>query len=73
LMARQRNEKRREVLRDLKGGANVEQLIKFERPAPKTSGKPRVASPGKLDLQKKLKLSKPPVAPAAKEGTAKSN
>jgi len=72
LMARQRNEKRREVLRELKGGANVEQLIKFERPTPKTSGKPRVASPGKLDLQKKLKLSKPPVA-QAKEGDPKSN
>ena len=61
LMARQRNEKRREVLRELKGGANVEQLIKFERPSPKTSGKPKVASPGKLDLQKKLKLAQPPV------------
>ena len=55
LLARKRNEKRREVLRDLKGGAQVEQFIKFERPTPQTSGKQKVATPGKIDLQKKLK------------------
>ena len=60
LVARKRNEKRREVLRELKGGAEVEQFIKFERPTPQTSGKPKIATPGKLDLQKKLKLQKPP-------------
>ena len=60
LLARKRNEKRREVLRELKGGAEVEQFIKFERPVPKP-GNPKVATPGKLDLQKKLKLQKPPV------------
>ena len=31
LLARKRNEKRREVLRELKGGAEVEQFIKFRR------------------------------------------
>lgn len=59
LLARKRNEKRREVLRELKGTAKVEQFIKFERPTSQTSGKRKVAAPGKLDLQKKLKLEKP--------------
>ena len=66
LMARQRNEKRREVLRELKGGANVEQLIKFERQGPQTSGKTKVASPGKINVKDQLKLKQPPVV--AKEG-----
>tara|TARA_B100000676_G_scaffold187855_1_gene184726 strand:- start:107 stop:487 length:381 start_codon:yes stop_codon:yes gene_type:complete len=58
LLARKRNEKRRAVLRELKGGATVEQFIKFEKPTPKASGKAKVARPGKLDLEKKLKLKK---------------
>lgn len=53
LQARKRNEKRREVLRDLKKEANVEQLITFARPevsastptAPSTQPAPEAARP----------------------------
>jgi peptidyl-prolyl cis-trans isomerase C len=56
LLARKRNEKRRDVLRDLKAGAKVEQLVKFEAApaapgAPPTPGmppQPRVARPGDI-------------------------
>jgi parvulin-like peptidyl-prolyl isomerase len=44
LMARKRNEKRREVLRTLKGEAKVEQLITFDRPTPQAV-KPTAANP----------------------------
>jgi peptidyl-prolyl cis-trans isomerase C len=50
LLARKRNEKRRDVLRDLKGTAKVEQLVKFESapaaPLPGMPPQPRVARPG---------------------------
>lgn len=49
LLARKRNEKRRDVLRDLKKDAQVEHLIKFEREAPGSAdmppGAPGVPSP----------------------------
>jgi parvulin-like peptidyl-prolyl isomerase len=44
LLARKRNEKRREILRDLKANAKIEQLITFEQPAGATP--PAVAGPG---------------------------
>jgi len=43
LIARKRNEKRRDVLRDLKSGAKVEQLIAFEAPQPT---RPPMGHPG---------------------------
>ena len=46
LIARKRNEKRREVLRDLKKDAQVEQLVKFERPQPTAPGPRGAAAPG---------------------------
>jgi parvulin-like peptidyl-prolyl isomerase len=47
LVARRRNQKRREVLRELKATAQVDQIIKFERPKAQTAAanKP-VAKPG---------------------------
>ena len=47
LVARRRNQKRREVLRELKATAKVDQIIKFERPKAQTAAanKP-VAKPG---------------------------
>jgi peptidyl-prolyl cis-trans isomerase C len=43
LLARKRNEKRREILRTLKADAKIEQLIKFEAPPP---GRAPTAAPG---------------------------
>ena len=40
LVARRRNEKRREVLRDLKNDAKVEQLVQFRQPTPAPSAPP---------------------------------
>jgi len=46
LLARERNEKRRDVLRDLKASAKVEQLVNFEAPAPGAPGVP--GAPGMM-------------------------
>jgi peptidyl-prolyl cis-trans isomerase C len=47
LLARKRNDKRRDVLRTLKGDAQVEQLVKFEPPPPPAGTPPSpVATPG---------------------------
>ena len=43
LLARKKNEKRRDVLKDLKSNAKVEQLVKFETPA--TPGMPPAGMP----------------------------
>jgi parvulin-like peptidyl-prolyl isomerase len=46
LLARKKNEKRRDVLRDLKANAKVEQLVKFEQPPMPSAMPPRLATPG---------------------------
>ncbi len=46
LLARKRNEKRREVLRDLKKDAKVEQLLQFEPPAPSAPSATGPTPPG---------------------------
>ena len=45
LFARKRNQKRRDVLKELKSTAKVEQLIQFEKPAPLAIS-PNKAKPG---------------------------
>ncbi len=46
LLARRRNEKRRDVLRNLKKDAQVEHLIKLERPTPTRPGQPPMGGQG---------------------------
>ena len=46
LVARRRNQKRREVLRELKATAQVEQIIKFDKPKPQTASAEPTAKPG---------------------------
>ena len=60
LIARKRNEKRREVLRDLKKEAQVEQLVKFERPQPTAPAGPAGAAAPGAPSPVKLNPPRPP-------------
>ena len=61
-MARRRNQKRREVLRELKATAQVDQIIKFDRPKPQTAAAPAPAgTPAKPGAN--IKGTPAPVAP----------
>ncbi len=50
LTARKRNEKRRKILQELKGSAQIETLVSFDTPRPERP--PRVAGPGGTPAQK---------------------
>ena len=73
LLARKRNEKRREVLRSLKKDAQIEHLIKFEQPQPTPPRAPAAGAP--VGLDGKMQVPQPPRVPegvhdAAKQETA---
>jgi parvulin-like peptidyl-prolyl isomerase len=78
LSARKRNQKRREVLRDLKSTAQVEQILEFARPTPQSvQGMPqKLGMPS--ELKKPMPLGKggipphpgPKTAPSAQNGAA---
>ena len=61
LVARRRNQKRREVLRELKATAQVDQIIKFDRPKPQTAA---AAQPGEAAKKPGANIKGPaPLAP----------
>jgi peptidyl-prolyl cis-trans isomerase C len=85
LLARKRNDKRREILRDLKANAKVEQILKFDVPAgappsetdpqagrlPGPPGMPNMPPPNpEADAQAKATPTPPPAQPSPQQPTA---
>jgi len=85
LLARKRNDKRREILRDLKANAKVEQILKFDVPAgappsetdpqagrlPGPPGMPNMPPPNpEADAQAKATPTPPPAQPSPEQPTA---